>query len=319
MPPFFLHIEIKMKTEVYERFKDYDKEHCWQYQIRVDNLDKDLQKADLTQEEANNLRTSDFEFCYIDKSNKDQCNEVRDFIHDHEWLGKMPNRPTHRFAARLKKNGSMAGVIVMATPNSFSHVLGKENKDKEKLISRGACISWSPKNLGSWLIMNSIKWMVQNTEFRAFSAYSDPEAKELGTLYQACNFYYLGQGNGVTKQYFDPDNSKQGWFSDREFRKKSKYFMYAERIGISKEKWKSWMKKYSPDWNLVPPDIKIKIKEEEKRYRESCQCREVVSKHKYIYILGKGKKETKRLKKLFFKHNPKLKGKEFNYPTERGK
>ena len=148
---------------------------------------------------------------------------------------------------------------------------------------------------------------------------SRSKAKELGTLYQACNFYYLGQGNGVTKQYFDSGNSEQGWFSDREFRKKSKYFMYAERIGISKEKWKKWMKKYSPDWNLVPPDIKIKIKEEEKKYRQSCQSREVVSKHKYIYILGKSKKETKKLKKLFFKHNPKLKGKEFNYPTERGK
>ena len=332
-----------MKIEVYDRFKGYDKDHCWQYQIRVENLEKDLQKAQLTHEEANRLETSDFDFEAVirpekverPKGNEDkrayveylklkqhcqeQCDEVRDFIYEHEWLGKMPNRPTHRFTARLKKNGAIAGVIVMATPNAFSHVLGKENIGKEKLISRGACISWSPKNLGSWLIMKSVKWMVRNTEFRAFSSYSDPEAKELGTLYQACNFYYLGCGNGVTKQYFDPSNIKQGWFSDREFRKKSKYFMYAERLGISKEQWKKWMKRYSPDWTLVPPDIKTKIKAEEKKYRQSCQYREVVSKHKYIYILGRSKKETKRLRKLFFKHNPKLKGNEFDYPTERGK
>ena len=308
-----------MKTEVYDRFKDYNKDHCWQYQIRVDNREKDLTDAQITEEEAQRLKTSDFEFSYVDKTGKKQCDEVRDFIHEHEWLGKMPNRPTHRFIARLKKTNAMAGVVVMAIPNTFSHVLGKEYKDKEKLISRGACISWSPKNLASWLIMNSIKWMVKNTEFRIFSAYSDPEAKELGTIYQACNFYYYGNGAGVTRQYFDSDNSKQGWFSSREFRKKSKYFMYAKRIGISKEQWKLWMKKWSPDWDLVPPEIKIKIKAEEKKYRESCECREVVSKHKYIYILGRSKKETKRLKKLFFKNNPKLKGKEFSYPTERGK
>jgi len=308
-----------MKAEVFNRFKDYDKDHCWQYQIRVDNREKDLEQAEITEEEAQALRTSDFEFSYVDKLDKQQCTEVREFIHEHEWLGKMPNRPTHRFVARLKKNNVMAGVIVMATPNAFSHVLGKENKDKEKLISRGACISWSPKNLGSWLIMNSIKWMVKNTDFRAFSAYSDPEAKELGTLYQACNFYYLGSGSGTIKQYFDPNNAKQGWFSDREFRKKSKYYMYAARIGIPKDRWKGWMKQYSPNWDLVPPHIKLKIKQEEKKYRDSCDCREVVSKHKYIYILGRSKKETKKLRKLFFENNPKLKGKEFNYPAERGK
>ena len=44
--------------------------------------------------------------------------------------------------------------------------------------------------------MFSIKWMAKNTPFRAFTAYSDPEAKELGTIYQACNFYYIGQSSG---------------------------------------------------------------------------------------------------------------------------
>jgi hypothetical protein len=158
--------------------------------------------------------------------------------------------------------------------------------------------------------------MVRNTEFRYFTAYSDPEAKELGTLYQACNFSYLGKGAGVTKQYFDSENEKQGWFSGREFRKKSKYYRYAEEIGISKEEWSKWMKKYTPDWNLVPPHIKDRIKQKEKEYRESCDVREVVSKHKYVYILGTSKKETKKLKQIFKQKNPKL----YNnpYPTNRG-
>jgi hypothetical protein len=210
----------------------------------------------------------------------------------------------------------MAGAVVMATPNSFSHILGADKKDLEKLIARGACISWSPKGLGSWIIMKSIKWMAHNTTFRVFTAYSDPEAKELGTIYQACNFLYLGQQSGNQKQYFDPNNSKAGWFGDRTFRHKSKYAIYARNIGISKEQWKEWWGDYSPRWDLIPEDIKILLKQEEKNYIASCLSRDVPAKHKYAYIEGPSYKETKQLRELFKKLNPKIAN--LPYPKKRG-
>lgn len=300
-----------------DRFKDYQGDKCWQAYISEVNRDEDLTAADLTEEEAQMLRTSDFVFEYVSSDQKELCKEVREFIERHEWLAKLPNRPTHRFTARLKKNGTLAGTIIMATPNAFSNLLGKENKDKEKLISRGACISWGPKNLGSWLIMSSLRWMAENTDFRYFTAYSDPEAKELGTIYQACNFYYLGQTSGTAKQYLDPAHPEKGWFSDREFRKKSKYQRYAQAIGIDKTTWKGYMKKYSPNWEIIPEDIKVKIKAEEKKYRESCEARPVPAKHKYVYILGSSPGETKYYKRLFKKLNPKKAN--LSYPQERGK
>tara|TARA_B100000131_G_scaffold322323_1_gene375875 strand:+ start:1285 stop:2199 length:915 start_codon:yes stop_codon:yes gene_type:complete len=301
---------------VHERFKDYDKNHCWQYEIRQRNFLLDLQESGMSEKDAQGLCIADFDFAFVPKEDKQGCQEIKEFIERHEWLGKMPNRPTHRFTARLRKNGILAGVVVMSTPNAFSHLLGKENRDKEKLIARGASISWSPKNMGSWLIMTAVRWMVANTEFRFFTAYSDPEAKELGTIYQACNFTYLGQTSGTSKQYLDPQHPEKGWFSDREFRKKSKYYRYASEIGIDKETWAGWMKKYSPDWNLVPPDVKVKVKERERQYRESCQTRPVPSKHKYVYILGRSKKETKFYKKLFEQNNPEKVG--LPYPVLRG-
>ena len=301
---------------VHDRFKDFGKQHCWQYEVRLQNLAEDLEEASLTEEAANHLRTSDFDFAYVDKTDKEQCQEIKRFIERHEWLGKLPNRPTERFTARLRGSRALAGVVVMATPPSFSHLLGKENKNLEKLISRGASISWAPKNTGSWLIMKSINWMVKNTSYRSFTAYSDPEAKELGTIYQACNFIYLGQTSGTNKQYFDPDNAKAGWFSGRDFRKKSKYSKYAENIGISKAQWEEWMNKYSPNWDKVPADIKTKIKAEEKKYRERCQSRPVPPKHKYCYILGRTKSETKQLHSLFKELNPKLHN--LPYPRSRG-
>jgi hypothetical protein len=299
-----------------DRFKTYTGSKCWQAHIADVNFEQDLADAGLTRESAESLRTGDFYFEYVDKIDKTQCSEIKQFIERHEWLGKLPNRPTHRFTARLKSNGHLAGTIIMATPNAFSNLLGAENRDKEKLISRGACISWAPKNLGSWLIMRSVKWMVANTDFRYFTAYSDPEAKELGTIYQACNFIYLGQTSGTNVQYLDPKNADKGWFSGREFRKKSKYYKYAENIGISKAEWSIWMKKYSPDWTKVPPDIKIKIKSEEKKFRDSCSVRSVPAKHKYCYILGRSKKETKELKNIFLERNPRKAN--LPYPRTRG-
>jgi hypothetical protein len=178
---------------VSERFKDFDKPHCWQYEMRLKNAAEDLEAASLTEERAADLRIGDFDFAYVDKQDKTSCEEIKQFIERHEWLGKLPIWVTHRFTARLKNGGNLAGTIIMATPNSFSNLLGAENRANEKLISRGACISWGPKNLGSWLIMQSIKWMVRNTEFRYFTAYSDPEAKELGTIYQACNWQTISR------------------------------------------------------------------------------------------------------------------------------
>ena len=248
----------------HERFSNYTGTKCWQAHISDVNLSQDLNDAGLTEEQAAKLRTSDFIFEYVDKEDKLTCAEIKEFIERHEWLGKLSQRSTHRFTARLKKNGQLAGTIIMAVPNTFSNLLGKENRNKEKLISRGACISWAPKNLGSWLIMQSVRWMAKNTEFRYFTAYSDPEAKELGTIYQACNFVYLGQTSGAAKQYLDPTHPERGWFSDREFRKKGKYKKYAQEVGVDPEVWQGYMKKYSPDWSLVPPDLKVAIKARER-------------------------------------------------------
>lgn len=300
----------------HERFSSYTGTKCWQAHISEVNLSQDLEDAGLTEEQAAKLRTSDFIFEYVDKQDKSACAEVKEFIERHEWLGKLSQRSTHRFVARLKSTGQLAGTIVMATPNAFSSLLGKENRDREKLISRGACISWAPKNLGSWLIMSSIKWMAKNTEFRYFTAYSDPEARELGTIYQACNFIYLGQTSGAAKQYLDPAHPERGWFSDREFRKKGKYKKYAQEVGIDPKVWQGYMKKYSPDWSLVPPDLKVAIKAREKAYRDSCQSRAIPAKHKYVYILGATKSETKYYKKLFKERNPNKVSLE--YPRVRG-
>ena len=284
--------------------------HCWQYLIREKNLAKDLEESGLIHEKMSTLRVCDFNFRFIPKEDKKMCHQIRDFITRHEWLGKMPQRPTHRFIAEYK--GKLAGAIVMAVPNNFSLIFGKENRNLEKLISRGACISWSPKNLASSLIMYSIRWMAKNTPYRFFTAYSDPHAGELGTIYQACNFVYLGQNFGDRYKYFDPNNPQKGWFSERIFRKSGNFKNHAKRLGIP---WKKqWSYRDKIFWELVPPSVRLRLKKavwSEKKGRRQIP---VKRKHKYLYILGKDKKETNQLRQLFKNLNPKLRS---PYPKER--
>ena len=176
---------------------DYNKPHCWQYDIRLKNFEDDKFWSMLSDEEIANLKSTDFDMYHTDNENEHK--EMGEFIKRHEWLGTLPLYPTDWFACRYK--GRLAGVIIMSQPNSFSKLLGEETPQLERLISRGACISWSPKNLASHFIMFCIHWMVQNTQYRLFTAYSDLEAKEIGVCYQSCNFYYLGENSGGTKKY----------------------------------------------------------------------------------------------------------------------
>jgi hypothetical protein len=288
----------------------YDEDYCWQFNIRKKRLFLDMQEDGITESQRSNMRVCDFVFEFVDKSDKTKCKEIVKFIEKHEWLGKMPNRPTHRFTARF--NDKLAGVVIMTVPNTFSKILGSGTEKLEKLISRGACISWSPKNLGSWLITKSIKYMVLNTEFRIFSAYSDTEAKELGSIYQACSFIYLGKKSGTHKQYLDPRNEKIGWFNDRHFRHKSMYKKHAATLNILN--WEKYMKEYSPDWDKIPSQMAHDIKEEIKKYKASCRERTALQKHKYICIKGINKNETKKLLKLFYNNG----GMSLPYPKIRG-
>jgi hypothetical protein len=295
--------------DIVDRAKNFNNETCWQYDIRVKNRDSDLLEHNLTIEDVADLKISDFTFHFIPKTDKETAVEIKKFIEKHEWLGKVSLYPTHYFIAKYKN--IMAGVVIMDMPNAFSKLLGDKTRKIERLISRGACISWSPKNLASALISFSMKWMVKNTNYRVFTAYSDPEAKELGTIYQACNFNYLGQNSGGSKQY-KIESGK--WVSDRYFRSRSVYKKIAILNGIN---WNDeWVNGDNVLWDKIEPETAKLIKGFSKNYQNSCEVRNVPKKHKYVYILGANKKETKELRQEFETLNPKLKN--LKYPKERG-
>ena len=286
--------------------RDYSEKHCWQYDIRLKNIDLDLKEANFTENYTHNLTVNDFEYKHVVDTKEKQ--ELKKFIERHEWLGNLSQMTTHWFGAY--HNGKLAGVILFNMPNAFSKILGENTPDLERLISRGACISWSPKCLASSFMMWCINWMVKNTQYRLFTAYSDPEAKELGTIYQACNFYYLGKNSGTLTRYINPYSGKI--VSDRYFRTTSAYKKYAKELGIQWQK--SWNKPNGRiNISAVPKEIMDQLRKKSKEKISETQPIISTYKHKYVYVLGENKKETKKLRKEF-----ELRNKTYPYPKERG-
>jgi len=282
----------------------YDKEHCWQYDIRLRNADKDLEMSGFTKEYVEKLTVEDFVFMPITDTIGRQ--EATQFIKRHEWLGNLSQYTTHWFGAYHE--GVLAGVILMNLPNAFSTLLGENTRELERLVSRGACISWSPKNLASSFLMWAIKWTVDNTTYRLFTAYSDPMARELGTIYQACNFYYLGQGSGTTERYINPYSGKV--VSDRFFRQRSAYRRYARELGYE---WQvPWTSNTGMLWDNIPEEIATALRQKSREVQASAEKIVVPSKHKYAYVLGRDKRETKYLRRVFEERN-----KTYEYPKER--
>lgn len=288
--------------------REYDKNYCWQYNIRLTNKDSDIKELPFWIDSMGieNVNIDDFIFSHL--TDDIEIENAQRFIKKHEWLGTTAYGTTHWFGAYYQC--VLAGVITMGCPAAFSNIMGDDTKNIERLISRGACISWSPKNLASKFIMWCIRWMVNNTQYRLFTAYSDPQAKELGTIYQSCNFYYLGNSFGETHRYVSPYSGDI--VSSRTFRSRSYYKKYAQDLGIQ---WQSnWSIGDKVLFENIPNNIEEQLREYQRKIVSESTLVSVPSKHKYAYVLGRSKLETKRLRRKLEELNT-----IYEYPKDRGK
>ena len=265
-----------------KQIQEYNKPHCFQYEKRLQTYEEDKQKYGWTDEDVGKIDLNDFVFSPI--TTKEEKQECIKFIEKYEWLGNVAGFPTNWFMAHY--NGILGGVIIMGMPNAFSKMMGDETKNIERLIMRGASASWTPKNLGSKFLMWCIKWMVNNTQYRLFTCYSDIEARERGKIYQALNFYYLGQKSGTTVRCINPYNPNKV-ISDRVFRCRSFYRRYMKDLGIiEKDNWISGDKIH---WENIPDDIEKKLREYSKEMYKNAEKIILPHKRKWAFVLGRDK------------------------------
>ena len=185
-------------------------------------------------------------------------------------------------------------------PNAFSKLLGENTKELERLIARGASASWTPKNLGSKFLMWCVKWMVNNTQYRLFTCYSDSTAKERGKIYQALNFFYLGQKSGTNIRCINPYNPNK-IVTDRTFRARSFFKRYCADLGIEIQP--NWFGNQSVHWDKIPNDIEKRLRDYSKEMYRKAEKIKFPNKRKWAFVLGRDKRETKQLRKKFLELN----------------
>jgi hypothetical protein len=109
----------------------------------------------------------------------------------YEWLGNMG---TTDCAFGLYFGDHLAGAVCFgrtAGTRTAESVCGKEYAHVVKTLNRGACVHWAHEHSASFLIARACKLMTKKG-FHIFVAYSDPEAGEVGTVYQACGWNHCG-------------------------------------------------------------------------------------------------------------------------------
>ncbi|GAG54985.1 unnamed protein product, partial [marine sediment metagenome] len=137
--------------------------------------------------------------------------EAEKIILNYEWLGNMGN--TRHYYGIFFKQGRkilLAGVTCFGVPGAtmgYIHYVGKRYAKRGIQLSRGACVPWAHRHTASKLISQSLK-QIQQRDYKYVVAFSDPEAGEIGTVYQATNWHYTGRSMPSTSLYIKDRNEK---------------------------------------------------------------------------------------------------------------
>ena len=154
-------------------------------------------EADL--EEKQRL-ASDFKNASVRQISYDEAKNV---IMANEWLGNMG---TTEWTYGLFFGKYLAGVACFgstAGTNVAVSICGAEHRHKVITLCRGAKLFWAHPHSASYLITAACKAMTAKG-YHAFLGYSTEEAQEIGTVYQATGWDYIGPSS-PTEQFRTPD------------------------------------------------------------------------------------------------------------------
>lgn len=142
-------------------------------------------------------------------------NTASTIILPYEWIGTMPLPKSCRYMFGIYFDGILGGAIVYVEPST--RAFNKEYPRQVLQLNRGACAHWTPKNTASKLISSSLK-VLKSEGIKIIIAYCTQEAGEIGTIYQALGWWYVG--NTVPSKVYYLDNH---WVSERTLADKTKW------------------------------------------------------------------------------------------------
>ncbi len=114
----------------------------------------------------------------------------------YEWLGTMSSTKWHYgiffgdYCAGVTCIGQGATMAGTAHHQQFNI-----QKNELLTLARGACVHWAPKGSNSKLVSWTCKLLAKDNVGKLIWATSDTDAGEIGTIYQACGWTYIGTTN----------------------------------------------------------------------------------------------------------------------------
>ena len=157
-------------------------------------------------EEEHNLFGKWWEKIDITKNNAVVKEITRDtalpVIEKYEWLGTLP--VNYKKFAGLYFNSALAGVVCFVDVK-FGGKFTLFNYPAI-CLGRGACVHWCPDYGASFLIQKSLKLLFSKSNPKYVVAFTDSKAGEIGTIYQACSWIYLGSKK--TKEWIDKNGKR---------------------------------------------------------------------------------------------------------------
>ena len=141
-------------------------------------------------------------------------------IEEYEWLGCMAALNWFYYGIFFE---NVCGGVVCYGPE-YSENLGKVTREKGKagadwskygfegkmiLLNRGACVHWAHPHSASKLIRQSMKLLP--AKYEVVTSTVDDLAGEIGTIYQACGFYYVGAMRDANKNINSRKGDRDAW------------------------------------------------------------------------------------------------------------
>jgi hypothetical protein len=117
--------------------------------------------------------------------------EAKAIIERREWLGKMPAVAVHAFGIFFENK--CGGAVVFGPEYAENIGVWSRYGFTGKIIAllRGACEPWAHPHSASKLIRRAMRLLPER--YKVVTATCDAAAGEVGTIYQACGFDYVGQ------------------------------------------------------------------------------------------------------------------------------
>jgi hypothetical protein len=189
---------------------------------------------------------------------------AKQIIYKYEWLGTMAPTSYH---FGIFFGDYCAGVTCVGGSNCVggTNVHSPFAIDRKELLilARGANVHWSPNGANSKLVAWTCKLLSKKNLGKILIAYSDTDAGEIGTIYQASNWIYIGRGSS-TKQWVSP-------------------------IGrVHDAKHPSNLRKRQGD--KYPRSTYVKLLKEQGWYEQSTN-----PKHRYVFVLDKKDKALSKI------------------------